>query len=293
MSLDRMNWEKTTKKSSGDVVTNEIDPVKTAEAIAINSGLSNIGGTGLSGAAYVASRGGVNAQGYYNDVPAYQQLTANERASVTLSNGHINTQAMLDILNRKEREYLGDIRYNRIYGITDAQNSSSASLVATPPAPEPVAFMLASSAPAPIKTATPDIILFDDESVPIDTMSDLIFENIGGQELINITRSDIINGQKISYQPIKNLSSIQQRYNSNNILSLQQTADKYFSGFSIKLEDKIPYEGNGINGENIYIDQTTGDLIIEFVNIGIDEQIETQITVSGTIYEMNLGDYVS
>jgi hypothetical protein len=144
----------------------------------------------------------------------------------------------------------------------------------------------------PVKTATIDIILFDDETVPINTMSDLIFENIGGRELINITRSDIVNGQKISYQPIKNLSSIQQRYNPNNILSLQQTADKYFAGFSIKLENKIPNEGNGLNGNNIYFNDS-GDLIIEFININTDEQIETQITISGTIYNIDLGDNIS
>ena len=146
--------------------------------------------------------------------------------------------------------------------------------------------------PPPIKTATLDIILFDEESIPTDGMFDQIFENIGGQELISITRSDIVNGQKISYQPIKNLSAIQQRYNPNNILSLQQTADKFFAGFSIKLEDKTPQIGNGPNGENVYLN-ATGDLIIEFININADEQIETQISVSGTIYEADLGDYTS
>lgn len=165
------------------------------------------------------------------------------------------------------------------------------SIVATPSTPTlPVTI---STPPPPVKTATLDVILFDDETTPIDTMADLIFENIGGQELINITRSDIVNGQKISYQPIKNLSSIQQRYNPNNILSLQQTSDKYFAGFSIKLEDKIPNEGNGINGENIYIEESTGDLIIEFININSDEQIELQITTDGTIYEADLGEIAS
>ena len=162
---------------------------------------------------------------------------------------------------------------------------------ATPATPETNTLSIFSPPPA-IKTATPDIVLFDEEILEVDQMFDLIFENLGGQELISISRSDIINGQKISYQPIKNLSSIQQRYNPNNILSLQQTADKYFAGFSIKLEDKIPNVGNGENGKNIYIDEQ-GDLIIEFVNLNNDEQIETQITLSGTIYEINLGDYIS
>ena len=166
-------------------------------------------------------------------------------------------------------------------------------LTATPPAPEPEMFSARMFAvPPPVKTATLDIILFDEENIPTDGMFDQIFENIGGQELISITRSDIVNGQKISYQPIKNLSAIQQRYNPNNILSLQQTADKFFAGFSIKLEDKIPENGNGTNGENVYLN-ATGDLIIEFINVNPDEQVETQISVSGTIYEADLGDYTS
>ena len=169
-------------------------------------------------------------------------------------------------------------------------NFITGSIVATPPTPNlPVTV---SPPPPPVKTATLDIILFDEENIPTDGMFDQIFENIGGQELISITRSDIVNGQKISYQPIKNLSAIQQRYNPNNILSLQQTADKFFAGFSIKLEDKIPETGNGTNGENVYLN-ATGDLIIEFINVNPDEQIETQISVSGTIYEADLGDYTS
>ena len=165
-------------------------------------------------------------------------------------------------------------------------------VTATPPTPSLSTAIVVTPPPPAIKTATLDIILFDEESIPIDGMFDQIFENIGGQELISITRSDIVNGQKISYQPIKNLSAIQQRYNPNNILSLQQTADKFFAGFSIKLEDKIPQIGNGANGENVYLN-ATGDLVIEFINTNPDEQIETQISVSGTIYEADLGDYTS
>jgi hypothetical protein len=167
---------------------------------------------------------------------------------------------------------------------------SGSNLTATPPSPEPEPIIVQA---APIKTATPDIILFDNSSLPIEIMSDLIFENIGGQELISIVRSDIVNGQKILYQPIKNLSSVQQQYNPNNILGLQQTADKFFAGFSIKLEDKIPEVGNGLNGENVYFDELKENLIIEFVNLNNDEQVEILITASGTIYEANLGDYTS
>ena len=177
--------------------------------------------------------------------------------------------------------------------ITGASAVTLAGTAITATPTTPTMPVIISPPPPAIKTATPDIVLFDEETLGVDEIVDLIFENLSGQELINISRSDIINGQKITYQPIKNLSKIQQIYNSNNIISLQQTEDKYFAGFSIKLENKIPNEGNGENGKNVYIDEQTGDLIIEFVNLNNEEQIETQITLSGTIYEINLGDYTS
>lgn len=144
-----------------------------------------------------------------------------------------------------------------------------------------------------VKVAGKDIILFDDSSMPVDLMNDLIFEDIGGEELISIARRDTVNGQKISYQPIKNLSSIEQQYNPNNIISLQATSDKYFSNFPIKIDDKIPENPTGPNESYVYIDTATGDLVIETVNLESDEQIEIQIATSGTIYEVNLNGSVS
>jgi hypothetical protein len=142
--------------------------------------------------------------------------------------------------------------------------------------------------PPPVKTAPIDTILFDEEAVPIQIMSDLIFENIGGQELINIARNDTVNGQNVIYQPIKNLTSIQQEYNPNNIVALQATSDKYFQNFSIKLDNKVPLQATGPDGAHVYIEPTTGNLIVEAVNIDPDEQIEVEITTGGTIYEAEL-----
>ena len=50
---------------------------------------------------YIASRGGINSQGYFNDTPLTGQLTAEETKSVTKADGTIDSDAMLAILNRK------------------------------------------------------------------------------------------------------------------------------------------------------------------------------------------------
>lgn len=141
-----------------------------------------------------------------------------------------------------------------------------------------------SSSDTGIKIPTKDIILYNDESTPIEVMSDLIFENIGGQEIINIARNDIINGQTVVYQPIKNLTSLNFQYNPQNILALQNTSDEYFKKFPIKLEDKIPNVGTGPNGETVYIEASTGNLVINVINLANDEQVEVQVLSSGAIF---------
>ena len=162
------------------------------------------------------------------------------------------------------------------------------SISATPLTPSTIGLAVSSSNINPVLTAPIDTILFNDDSVPIEIMSDLIFENIGGQELINIARNDTVNGQTILYQPIKNLTAVQQQYNPNNIISLQATSDKYFQNFSIKFDQKVPTEGTGPDGSHVYIDPETGELIIETINMAEDEQIELEITISGTIYEADI-----
>jgi len=147
--------------------------------------------------------------------------------------------------------------------------------------------------PKPTKTAPIDTILFDDQSISPEIMADLVFEDIGGHELLSISRNDIINGQQVSYSPIKNLGLVQQRYNPNNIMGLQSTSDKYFANFAIKFDEKVPLQGSGVNGLNVYIEEATGDLIIETININNDEQIEVQVAINGTIYEANFGEITS
>ncbi len=53
-------------------------------------------------AEYIASRGGINSQGYFNDVPLSGQLTAEEQRQVRLPNGSTNTAEMARILQEKQ-----------------------------------------------------------------------------------------------------------------------------------------------------------------------------------------------
>jgi hypothetical protein len=139
-------------------------------------------------------------------------------------------ERMFGITNKSINDSLKNSASSDVNNAEVSVSKPAVSIQATPSTPSIPAAISTKSA---VKTAPIDTILFNDDSVSIDRMVNLILEDIGGQELINIARNDIINGQKVSYQPIKNLSSIQQQYNYNNILGIQNTSDKYFSNFSI------------------------------------------------------------
>ena len=133
------------------------------------------------------------------------------------------------------------------------------------------------------KAATPSLIALNNPILDEEIMIDLVFENIGGQELINISRNDTINGQDVLYSPIKNLKDLYIQYNPNNIIKLESTSDTYFKNFPIRLELKLPNYGTGPNGEVVYIDPTTGNLIINVSSLEPDEQVDVEILDSGEI----------
>ena len=143
-----------------------------------------------------------------------------------------------------------------------------------------------------VKPATPDIIVFDEELIEVDVMADLLFEDIGGQELINITRNDIINGQSVAYHPIRNVSQLANKYNPQNILYIPQTAFSFFNNFPLKFVNYLPNVGTGPNGESAYLDEG-GNLIINLVNMKPNEEVEVQVfdrpnIFNDTIYEGDL-----
>jgi hypothetical protein len=141
-----------------------------------------------------------------------------------------------------------------------------------------------------IKSAPIDTIEFIDETFSDNLIIDLLFEDVGGQELLTIARNDTVNGQSVVYQPFKNLGILQETYNATTLLRLQETSDKFFSNFLINLRSKIPNVGRGPNGATFYLESEgqTGNAIIEFINIRSDEQIEIQIASAGIIEEIGI-----
>lgn len=145
------------------------------------------------------------------------------------------------------------------------------------------------SPPQGIKQADPDIVITaDPEPISPELLLQLEYEDISGMELINISRSDIIDGQNVVYSPIKNLSSLRRKYNPNNIISSAATATSTFSKYAIDLilrigedpQTSLPYEP--------YFNEN-GDLVIEIQDVREDEIVEVEIDSNGTI---NIVDFI-
>jgi hypothetical protein len=150
-----------------------------------------------------------------------------------------------------------------------------------PPPPPPPTFEAVKAAPI-------DTVTFVDEPYSEGFYADILFEDFGGQELLSISRSDTVNGQRVSYQPFRDLGIIRDQYNPSSLLSIQETSDRFFANFLIKLNQKIPNVGDGPDGKNFYFDLSTGDGIIEVINVNADEQVEIQILNAGIIEDIGI-----
>lgn len=134
-----------------------------------------------------------------------------------------------------------------------------------------------------IKTSTPDIIEFNSNNVPIDVMTEILFESIGGQEILSLSRNDIVNGQTVLYSPIKNLAALNSRYNPKNLFVVPATSQSYFYSFAIKLEDRVPdIEDLPSSTTNVvYCDPETKNIVVYVTSMLPGENVEIQVLSDG------------
>lgn len=150
---------------------------------------------------------------------------------------------------------------------------------------QPVLLPIASR--EPVKNAVPGDILIDDNELPVDLIVKLTLEKIGGIELISLVRHDTVNGQNIAYRPIKNVSQLAIEYNSQNLVKMPNSSDSYFKNFPIKLESHMPQTTNVLPPTVAYIDNDTGNVIIDLVNLKADYEIEVQMVFTGKVFDDN------
>lgn len=139
-----------------------------------------------------------------------------------------------------------------------------------------------------VKPARPDIIQQDD-SLPIDTILSLFAEELGAQEFLDLSRHDLVNGERADYSLIANSRTIGQKYSPQNIVSAPGKPDQIFQNFGIRFDSHVPDDGTGDlvgnlgEQEKVYINPVNGNLIIDVINMSINERVEVQILDAGEI----------
>lgn len=178
----------------------------------------------------------------------------------------------------------GEVKGKGLYGEQTGFIQFSAK-VSNTPIQEPIQ----AAAPAPVKTPSRDVVSLVQPSIDAETITNLLFENIGATELVKFTRHDTVEGINPYYNVISNLSDIKRKYDPSSLISIQKPESSYFDIYTIKLDRKIP-DQTYLNQNNltdyIYVD-TNGDIVIELVNLSPDEVIEVQVDTSGTIYRVS------
>ena len=164
------------------------------------------------------------------------------------------------------------------------QSQQSPTLPPPPPPPPPTPpnpWMTSTTYQAPrgIKQAQPDIVLDPEIDTTGDYIVERFFEELGGQELINISRHDLIDGINVVYNPIANLSRLRQRFNPNNIIESDFLSQNESRNATIEIISRGMYEP-------IFDDQ--GRLVVEIDIIRPEENIEVQVSISETLIRIEL-----
>ena len=153
---------------------------------------------------------------------------------------------------------------------------------------EPI-FELPPPPPQMVRVPERDVVSLAQETISAETITNLLFENVGANELTKFVRHDTVEGINPYYDVISNLSDIKRKFDPSNLISLQKTTSSLFDIFPIKLQDKIPSDAYLLENnltDYLYID-TNGDFVIEVVNLKDSEIVEIEIDTSGTIFEVD------
>lgn len=149
------------------------------------------------------------------------------------------------------------------------------------PAAQPVSKAVTSQ--PEVKAATPDLIQITEEGMSVEVITDLLFEDIGGTEILNVARHDLINGIDIKYQQISNLAKIKSTFGGNNLINMQNPIEQIFNKFALKRYQYIPEITEDPSGldNHVYLD-TSGNLNIELINLAENMQIEIEFKTAST-----------
>jgi hypothetical protein len=148
----------------------------------------------------------------------------------------------------------------------------------------------AADPPKPVKIPDRDVLEFNRTDVSPSGIATLLFEAVGGTEIISLVRRDTVEGQNPYYDLISNLSSITKQYEPTQLIARQKPNQTIFDLYAIDLNRKIPTVSSLRDKklQNFFYIDTNGDLVVELDNMFPDELIQLEIAGSGTIISESL-----
>lgn len=155
-------------------------------------------------------------------------------------------------------------------------------------------------AQVPLRLPNRDVVSIVKELPPEAEMEKYLFNDIGGTELINLVRNDSVSGITVNYSVISDLEQNDLLFDPAILLINKGRYQSEFDKYGIKLSTRIPdnnfYSENDYPpptnvATNVYYDEDTANLVIEFENMVDTEFIEIEVQTSGNIYTMRENDY--
>lgn len=137
--------------------------------------------------------------------------------------------------------------------------------------------------------ADPDIVLTNPAQFPVDVQSDLVLQAMGGTELLYYARHDTVNGQKVTYQPIKDVELLAITYSPQTLTGSTPTWRGFRNSFSIQLDENKLYEDPEEAG-SLYVEDNmsgaTANIIVELQNLLDSDVVEISVSnaASSTAY---------
>jgi len=131
----------------------------------------------------------------------------------------------------------------------------------------------------PVRIATSDLFI-DKDDVPVDYMVGVIFEEIGGQELISQSSESVYNSNR---SEISNIYEVSERYSPFNLLNISDGMLATMGNIDINLNSYLPELDLSLNtnfeidNPSAYIDSNWKNLIIEFEDATEDFVVEVEI----------------
>ncbi len=128
----------------------------------------------------------------------------------------------------------------------------------------------------PVAISVPGNIVTEEQAGLESQIIEELFEDLSLFELMELGRSEMVLGQNVSYQPIKNISDIYFTYNPKKILGLSGTFSDTEASSALKI-GQYSVEGAA------YLDEETGDLVFAVENVKDGFLVQVEIVSGGEI----------